>query len=170
MATNSDEYEHATYCAGFELERKKHAFSKKNYMALLEKITTDLNNYYEENEVQHRGHKIKIKAIPEPICEGGIRFNFFNQPADKVWYKSMRHNFANEKYTRYKWPFIWPDTAEKWINDQGLLLSGDYTWKSCTILKAFNGAPAWTAQELAILKAAFELHGFQVSKMPRSLK
>lgn len=80
---------------------------------------------------------------PEPICEGGVVFKFPNPD----WYKSLRLGIKN-------YPWVSENVMSEWADSAEILL-----WSMDeidTYLKAFNGAPAFTIDELKVWEECFK--------------
>lgn len=111
---------------------------------------------------------------PEPITEGGIVYRFnVKSPEQQRWYKSVRFNcisglkngFRQGKWYVGKWYDVDVNVMEEWN------LSKDIVYpereKFWTFLKSFEGAPAFTQQELKIWEECLACIGVQkVGKIP----
>lgn len=92
--------------------------------------------------------------VPEAISEGGVRI------IDGVaGYKSFRF-FANDS-----WPWIDDMTTvmQNWRVDNSRLFATNH--KGTITLKAFEGAPGWTRQELLAIRAVFSQIGMSWTKL-----
>lgn len=100
-----------------------------------------------------------LRFEPEHITEGGIVFRFNNIP---YFYKTVR--FTNNE----NWPAIEPDDV--WENNNEIALSkknmdnygevkSKYVLRTC--LKAFEGAPIFTVEELQIWENVFANFGLK---------
>lgn len=145
-----------TYTQGFKIEIKN-GLTKREYILLCERISCELNKHY-----GYKGED-KIKLTPECITEGGMRItggpdNMYGDYDNKgKVYKSMRHHLG--------WQWIKKNTHEEWKESKDKLCSENTI--SETFLKAFDGAPVWTMDELNILKNCFESVGIVCKKMPK---
>ena len=107
--------------------------------------------------------------LPEPICEGGILFG--NYPGDqctdafgvinRLPYKTMRIRGWNG----HKWPWIHDRVAvkETWSANPDVVICSNMKDAS-TWLKAFDGAPAWTIEEIKKFAACMNSAGLVVKK------
>lgn len=105
---------------------------------------------------------------PEPITEGGIMCtNWPGKETAPSAYKTMRLRNLNGVHCLTKWPRFDPAQAEEtWKNNTGPLYAKDSVVS--TFLKAFEGAPKWTVDELE--KFALCLHtccGLEVRRFGR---
>jgi hypothetical protein len=90
---------------------------------------------------------------PEPICEGGIIYNFKNEK-DCNKYKTVRFHSG-----RLDWPYVNRKELDKWRDSSEIIF--DKNIKIRTHLKAFDYAPAFTRDELKIWEECFTLIGFK---------
>ena len=115
------------------------------------------------------------KFVPEPISEGGIRFEDWPGKTQEM-YKSFR--FKNYNSCKGQWPWIDEnprDTLNKWREKEPQII-----WEhppkrivlNCSsYLKAFHGAPVWTIEETEKFKTAFRNVGIKCQKpVVRNLK
>ena len=85
--------------------------------------------------------------MTEPITEGGIQL--IEWPGKKPkGYKSLRLGIGN-------WPWLPrpPDAEAHNLKLESCTVHPD---EFCTVLKAFDGAPGWTPQELSAIKQCME--------------
>ena len=164
-----------TYTHGFTFNTQKD-ITKREYIELCELISDKIN--IQNNFIGDS--KIKIK--PEPITEGGMIFTNGNNNVygngnfhSGIYYKSMRHTcFMEEKKTKIReylnWECINDNTYDEWYSSNEIIFP--IIMRGETVLKSFRNAPAWTMDELIIIKECFENYNIICKKMPskKSLK
>ena len=93
---------------------------------------------------------------PEPITEGGIKWkNWPGKTSDQ--YKTLRFHIFNRKG---QWPFIPSSILHQWSEEEDKVIFHDLDLaKNGTFLKALDGAPQWTLDELKIFERGFNLIG-----------
>lgn len=79
----------------------------------------------------------------------------------RLYYKCMRHNcFMEEKKTKIRkylnWEYINENTYDEWYNSNEIIFP--INMKEETVFKSFRNAPAWTIDELIIIKECFEYY------------
>lgn len=136
-----------TYTQGFKIQPRE--ISQGEFVQMVREIEQDPVFVAEE-----------VKLAPEPICEGGIVFVSWKGKQVPM-YKTIRLPHI------YEWPRItapWTEEDQKMIllKEQFKELSQQKTFEH-TFLKAFCGAPGWTAKELNVVARVFKNHGFKVS-------
>ena len=103
-----------------------------------------------------------VPTSPEPVYEGGLCFKV------TTGYKSFRHNLRYKCLTdgKFKWPHVPEDVLVRWsdLHDVVLLEKG-LAGSSC--LKSFDGAPAWTMEELRSMKAIMGRYGIVLRRMDK---
>ena len=145
----------ATYNEGFYFKFQQN-ISKADYVYICKLISIKLNELYNTLE--------EYKVAPEAITEGGIKFISFSNKTNKM-YKTLRIHIDNQKFY---YPFIDEKTViNSWLNDNDILITANM--KGHTFLKAFDGAPSWTLEELNIFKNVFKTFGAICNKMPKKL-
>ena len=80
--------------------------------------------------------------VPEPVFGGGIRFKY--KEKEKL-YKTMRLGVSH-------FPFMDDNVMDNWKNSKDIVLQENEKIK--TYLKSFDGAPAFTIEEINV----FEMH------------
>jgi hypothetical protein len=80
-------------------------------------------------------------------------------------------------FSRQDWPGIPEDVMNVWKNDETILYeplphNNNQTWQNGrTFLKAFNGAPIWTAEEVRMIRCVFECYGLWMKyRGPRGVR
>lgn len=93
-----------------------------------------------------------LNSKPEQITGGGLL-----QMDNEHGYKTIRFHLDH-------FPWVSSTIMNEWENDETTLIcNGTILY---TTLKAFEGAPAWTVQELQHYKEVFEHFGINCKKMP----
>lgn len=152
-----------TYTEGFVFETKKE-ITKKDYINLCKLISAKLNKHYDCDEDE------KIYIVPEATTEGGMKF-MWKKMGKK--YKTIRHH-CHQKPEKgaiggsweVGWPRIKENTYAEWSVSDEVLFPEKTIGE--TFLKAFDGAPVWTMEELMILKVCYEHCGIMCKKMPKA--
>ncbi len=104
---------------------------------------------------------------PEGISEGGILFKFKDNldNLDKKWYKSVRL-CVNHGSRRGRWYWITDNYLKEWTGNNDIIFPKNDEFN--LFLKSFDGAPAFTIQELTIWEECFNQIGIKrVGKYPR---
>lgn len=148
-----------TYCEGPSFVTHTKGLTTKDVVALC----VHLNHAFGEG----------YEFVPEPITEGGILMKNWPEKQQKQ-YKTIRFG-VDRNSGGSGWPWIREDTFEKWKSDEkdNLLFASTASisskanasmeMKMGTFLKAFNGAPVWTIEELAKVEECFAKIGFRRS-------
>ena len=144
--------------------------SRADYMTMCAELSGELSRAYGE----------PISVQPEPITEGGFRFfgGRFGPAAmpyniSQHAYKSMRHKIEppavklavrgrllqqpQRPPSPRRWPHISASTAADWVDDHEVLIAEGCM--SHTIIKAANGAPMWSQDEIELFAAVLTSHG-----------
>ena len=103
---------------------------------------------------------------PERVSDGFIHWVDWpgrsRNPEAKA-YKCMRHYPRMGGGGSRSWPIVSTDAMTTWVGSQDVAVTpGEYG----TFLKAFYTAPAWTMDELHIVKECLEDEGFKVMCLP----
>ena len=100
--------------------------------------------------------------VPEGISDGFILWvDWPGKSAHEMAYKCIRQHGENRNEGR--WPWVVKDAKTAWAGNIDIALTpGKYS----TFLKSFYTAPAWTVDELRIVKECLEEKGFNVMRMP----
>lgn len=148
-----------TLCSGFTLESFEPLTTRK-----IVKICEELKKKFGE------GYEFE----PDISLEGGIEFKSWPGKISKQ-YKSFRFHISHF-YNIGKWPFIENNTFLKWIIEKEkneIIFECSEISKKLVIssyLKAINGAPIWTIDELKIFSQCFKLIGFEtVGEIPKEI-
>lgn len=90
---------------------------------------------------------------------------YFPGKEDKM-YKTMRHHLRTKDYQSIRsWPSIDKNVMTQWKNNPVILIpSGCYAG---TKLKAFNGAPVWTVEEINLFCEIVAKYGIKCTKLPK---
>lgn len=128
-----------TYTSGYKLVAKRDIM-KKDMITLCNR----LNEHYSNATFE-----------PEPITDGGIVFKFKD---NTMWYKTMRISIKD-------YPWIPRNVLEEWVDNTDVLIAKESIMTTC--LKAFDGAPSFTLEELKIWESCFDEIGLvRKSKYP----
>jgi hypothetical protein len=138
----------ATYTNGYSIKSQKN-ITKHDMIVLCNLLNA--NPYYTSI----------CEFTPEGISEGGIKFNFINQP---LFYKSVRLRVSHGS-ARGEWPIVNNNVMMEWIGNSDIILEIN---KQITIfLKSFHGAPLFTIEELKIWEECFGQIGLiKIGKYP----
>lgn len=118
-----------------------------------------------EYRFNHHFNTTDFKFVPESISEGGILFENFPNKKNNM-YKSMR--IFIETLTDDHWPAIHSNILNEWENNNNKIISNKR--KIRTFLKAYEGTPPWTIEELQIFEECFKEIGLlKVGKYPKLL-
>lgn len=109
------------------------------------------------------------KFEPEAITEGGIIISQwpFKTPA---MYKTFRFSAYSDSVLWKEWPWVQIDYRTEWLASNTVIFNRDpiypkprvYRQWIGTCLKAFDGAPAWTREELIKVENVFLEFGLLV--------
>jgi hypothetical protein len=103
--------------------------------------------------------------VPEGITDGFILWADWPGKTEERAYKCMRHSCSSSGAR--SWPWVAADAMTTWKgNEEIALAAGKYS----TFLKALDTAPAWTAEELRIIKECLQEKGFKVNRIPSLAK
>lgn len=140
----------ATNCHGFKIRPQRDV----TYADLIS-ICRDLNETF----------NYEYSFAPEPITDGFIYYkNFHNASSFGRAYKCMRLSS-----NRIKWISDEATIFDEWRECNDIFLKKkEQSYKNVyyVTLKAFNGAPGWTLDELKTFKQVFERNSIKVSCMP----
>lgn len=108
-------------------------------------------------------------VVPEPITEGGIQIQSWpGKPADASYTMIQTARFAEIQPGAGRWPHIGPTTLSAWQTEPTTLI-----WRQTNghfYLKALNGAPVWTPEEVKKLADAFSSQGWKCTNVKMSAK
>jgi len=173
-----------TYTQGFYLTAREN-ITKASFIALC-------------NELNSKNVDTGLTFQPEPITEGGIiyrningyksiRIGFINPyikrnksfievhsvRGSNSWRVSDKHLKKLGVYdivksnTMFDWPIVLPNVMEDWVSNNDIILYAGFSVS--TYLKAFEGAPVFTENELKIFGDCAEKIGLVVdSKYPKN--
>lgn len=153
-----------TYCSGPDLSSTS-VITTKSIVTLIDTLS----------ELFGPGYVFE----PEPITEGGIVMTSWPnkestpKKGNNDCYKSFRFHFPDHG----KWPFIRRNTLESWRNTEAEPIWSPKVHQvkkktvteliGATWLKAFNGAPCWTPEEIDRFVLALEEIGFTAKNLPK---
>ena len=135
-----------------------------DFIEFCNKLSAIFNTLYNSTE---------YKFGPEPITEGGILWINWPGKTDNQ-YKTMRLHGRNDSIE--KWPWIKGDEHNTWKNNNTILMikstkANKYLnvgttmqGHSSTFLKAFQGAPSWTLEELQLFSIVMGTIGITIKK------
>lgn len=148
-----------TYTSGYYLILSRDITNKD-----IASICRDLNTAFNVDGIT------EYAFAPEPISEGGIEMvSWPGKTGDE--YKTMRIHFSSCG----NWPFIERNNAVEFMDNLETQVIGLKTTNMrnkgrlapgnpiSTCLKAFDGAPVWTVEELDIFAKVFEQYGITCS-------
>jgi len=112
-------------------------------------------------------------CVPERIIEGGIQIvRWPGSTASAEFTDDLKCIRFQLPYESGSWPWIsGHDPLSDWEKSLPVRIwNGDTcskTYKGITRIKAFGGAPPWTYQELACVRAALVAYGWKCGALPR---
>lgn len=113
----------------------------------------------------HKMFPVGYKFTPERILEGGILFEEFPGKTEKM-YKTFR--FQIQSPCIGKWPWIEDGILDLWRKQDPVIIwknpSKKISLNCSSYLKAYDGAPLWTNEELDKFKDAFANVGVRCQK------
>lgn len=135
---------------GFKIKPRK--FKRGELVQMMREIEQDpvfLNN------------EVKLKF--DTVCEGGIQFTSWKGKTDEM-YKSFR-------FPCFIYDWDDDDDPDLWTEDDEIIIpyrsSSKHipTSQASVFIKAFDGAPVWTAEELTVFAQTFNRHSFIVTHL-----
>lgn len=144
---------HYTYCEGPQF-KSGFSITTKTIVDLVHALGKRFGKGYEFNL--------------EPISEGGIQMISWPGKEYAHAYKTMRFHVDGGR-----WPWITEHSLNEWQNNTPVVIwklpPAEFKKKQEPVVgelffKAFNGAPCWTFEEVALIVDAFESTGFKCPK------